>query len=490
MQKKEPIQAAATTLIGRAAFPVSDIEPARELLPEVPYKQAVEHLLSAGATTRLGEEENRVAALASSLDTRAKEFGQRVQKTLQKLAVVWKELYDLAGTGVQPWAYRQMILGLRTEMNNVLERDTPAYHIPSLFVKNVVAAHRERLALELQQAERDLEARRRRCQRFRSIESCSSYRGQLVADVVGNPVIAALHKAFCDHRPLCLSPDAMWLLVIQGVAHHINMHAEILRKQFVKHEGKLLVQVRRDDFVKGSPENPWAEVIEELSFLVQKHIGQNQDRFTPRFSTTGPIERTAASIVLLDAMQSYFQYKLFTMCGIPAISLQGTPEDWQQLSERTMAFRDLGLDWWITPLQPILHELVRSASGEIDQPFWQSIYKYESFSGGNAVTGWINAFFPYLKGKQPELLARNRWLAEGGARLEALLSAQHDPVAFGADGPGLDQFPSGLAVAPFLWDYRDQELFNMEFISGFVGVKQDPTTMTLCPEIGWAIREA
>src|SRR6516164_8770365 len=139
MQKTEPIQAVATTLIGRAAFAVSDVEPARELLPEVPYKQAVEHLLSAGAATRSGEEENRVAALASSLDTRAKEFGQRVQKALQKLAVVWKELYDLAGTGVQPWAYRQMILGLRTEMNNVLERDTPAYHIPSLFVKNVVA---------------------------------------------------------------------------------------------------------------------------------------------------------------------------------------------------------------------------------------------------------------------------------------------------------------------------------------------------------------
>jgi len=49
-------------------------------------------------------------------------------------------------------------------------------------------------------------------------------------------------------------------------------------------------------------------------------------------------------------------------------------------------------------------------------------------------------------------------------------------------------FPSGLARAPFVWKYFGQR-FEMEFLGGFVGVGQDPATLTLRPEIGWAIRE-
>jgi hypothetical protein len=30
----------------------------------------------------------------------------------------------------------------------------------------------------------------------------------------------------------------------------------------------------------------------------------------------------------------------------------------------------------------------------------------------------------------------------------------------------------------------------MEFIGGLIGIKQDPTTLSLRPEIGWAIRES
>ena len=32
--------------------------------------------------------------------------------------------------------------------------------------------------------------------------------------------------------------------------------------------------------------------------------------------------------------------------------------------------------------------------------------------------------------------------------------------------------------------------FDMEFLGGFVGVAQDQETLTLRPEIGWAVREA
>src|SRR5262249_41686527 len=145
-------------------------------------------------------------------------------------------------------------------------------------------------------------------QSTRSIEACSRYHGRLVAKVLAHPVLVALQRAFMQHRPLCLSPDMIWLLLCQGVAHHINVHAESLRSRMVQHQGKVQIEVRRDDFVKGSPENPWGEVIDEFSTQVRGHIGSAHDLFIPRFSTTGPTERIAAEIVLLDAVQSYFEY--------------------------------------------------------------------------------------------------------------------------------------------------------------------------------------
>jgi hypothetical protein len=68
------------------------------------------------------------------------------------------------------------------------------------------------------------------------IESCSRYHGRLLDRVAVHPVVAAVHRAFMYHHPLCLSPDTIWLMIIQGVANHINVHAEELRPWFVSHQ--------------------------------------------------------------------------------------------------------------------------------------------------------------------------------------------------------------------------------------------------------------
>ena len=321
----------------------------------------------------------------------------------------------------------------------------------------------------------------------RSIEACSRYHGRLVADVLAHPVIVSLHRAFTQHRPLCLSPDMVWLLICQGVAHHVNVHAENLRSRCVRHQGKAQIEVRRDDFIKGSPENPWGEVIDEFSLRVREHVGSAHDLFVPRFSTTSPTERIAAEIVLLDAMQSYFEYELHTFCGIPAITLEGTVADWQELADRAKAFAQFDLEWWLTPLQPILQEFVATARGDVRRAFWESVYKFDSFSGGAAITGWIAAFFPYFKDQQGNATEMNPWLAEGGAKLKRLLAGKWDQERFDVGGPSPGAFPSGLARAPFVWNYLGQR-FDMQFLGGFV-VAQDPATLALRPEIGWAIRQ-
>src|SRR5262249_6416622 len=199
-----------------STFEVSDVERATRPLPEVPYKQAVEALL----TTGLAEHE------------------------------------------------RRMIERMRGRFTIALPEPPPS----------------------------------------RPIEACARYHGRLLADVPFHPVVAAAHRSFMDHRPLRLSPDAIWLMICQAVANHVHAPAEELRARLVRHEGRARIDVRRDDFVKGSPENPWPEVFAEFSAGVRDHVGPAIDLFLPAFSTTGPAERAAAEVVLLDAVRSYFQY--------------------------------------------------------------------------------------------------------------------------------------------------------------------------------------
>jgi hypothetical protein len=45
-----------------------------------------------------------------------------------------------------------------------------------------------------------------------------------------------------------------------------------------------------------------------------------------------------------------------------------------------------------------------------------------------------------------------------------------------------------LAWAPFRWKYLDRS-FEMKFLGGFMGVRQDAGTLHLGPEIGWSVWE-
>ena len=366
---------------------------------------------------------------------------------------------------------------LQRRKESLVERAALLRRLPPAFAREEHRRHTEQALAEVEGLEAGL----------RPTEACSRYHGRLVVGSGAHPFLAAIHNAFMDHRPLCLSPDMVWLLLCQGAANHVNAHAEQLRPRFVRHQGKAQIVIRRDDFVKGSPENPWAEVIDAFAAQVAEHVGPTHDLFLPRFSTTGPTERAAALVVLLDAMQSYFDYVLMTLCGIPAITLEGTAEDWQVLAERAGGFAPLGLEWWLEPLAPILGQFAAAARGQVDVGFWQSLYRYNSYSGGASVTGWVAGLFPYLKDDSGRATVPNRWLREGGEGLERLLAGAEER-GFGQDGPALGNFPSGLARAPFRWEFLHQAC-DMELLGGFVGVSQDAQTLSLRPEIGWAVRE-
>jgi Domain of unknown function (DUF4419) len=205
------------------------------------------------------------------------------------------------------------------------------------------------------------------------------------------------------------------------------------------------------------------------------------------FQQLGPVERAASEVVLLDTLHAYFSYEVRTVCGIPTITLEGTPEDWRSIARRVRAFSAFDLNWWIDPVLGICEQFVRASEGTVDPDFWNSIYKWQGPDGsGDAyVTGWVLKLFPYLddprakldapRGKRSAapLLCRNGWLA---ARPAAVF-------------PGRDDFPASPAKAPFQWQHME-EVFEMEFVGGLMGIAQNPTNLCLRPEIGWAVRHA
>jgi len=319
------------------------------------------------------------------------------------------------------------------------------------------------------------------------VESCSRYHGKLVANVRSHPLIGSLHAAFSSHRPVALSPDIVWLTLCQGLAHHVNANAEVLRPRLVSHPGKLKLVVRRDDFVKGSPENPWPEVFAEFSAAICSHIGEVHRLVVANFSTTGPVERSASEVALLDTVQAFFDYEVHTLCGIPSITLEGTSEDWRMIAGRVQEFRRFDMDWWVDPLQPILDQFVAASEGQVDQEFWESIYKWQGPAGSGSphVSGWVLKLFPYVDNPMKHIrfvgqttpnppIRRNPWLER--------------PPSF-RDGPGRDAFPGLPSKAPFLWRYLGTN-YEMEFIGGLMGIAQDSVTLRLRPEIGWAVRPA
>jgi uncharacterized protein DUF4419 len=298
-----------------------------------------------------------------------------------------------------------------------------------------------------------------------------------------HPLVQMANAAFYDHRPITLSPDAIWFCIAQGFARHVNLNVERLRRRFVRHEGTVRLIVRRADFTLGQV-NPWPEVFAAFSDQISAHLGKLRDLVVGDFSTTGPIERAGSEVVLMDAFQGYFEYEVLVGCGIPAITLLGTPADWRSVYERAAMLGELDLEWWTRALLPVLDRIVRTAEGHDDPEFWQSLYHHKSSSRGSELTGWIHVLFPYLENQQTGAVSRNPYLEEWERAYEA---ARTTRKVSHMNGPYPGSIPSGLASAPVeVTDVRTGVMHRMRFIAGMFGVVEDDAG-ALAPEFGWAV---
>ncbi|MBQ0047907.1 MAG: DUF4419 domain-containing protein [Prevotellaceae bacterium] len=303
-----------------------------------------------------------------------------------------------------------------------------------------------------------------------------------------NAMFSMLMMAYAHHRPLILSPDDVWLCISQGFAQHVNQNAEALRDKLVSHEGKITLSVETSQLLLGKEDvgvdttnlKPidWPKIFDGFVAQMKANAkGNIVDNMCANFTTTTVDSRIASQITLMNAMQPYFNYEVFRVaCGIPYITIKGTPEDWQKVLDKARSLEQYDLKWWTDRLCPVLEEFVKTAQGKPDHQFWRCMMtqiEIDKIRGGGCSNvmptlfdGWFLALFPYdTKGRTPEKITKSRDMLNSVKSADFLYRVQ-------------DAMGNTVLETP------------MQFHAGFVGIDENQDTYELKARIGWIVRKA
>ena len=302
----------------------------------------------------------------------------------------------------------------------------------------------------------------------------SSFANKSLVDGDDNAFFSMVCLAYAQHRPIVLSPDIMWIIICNGYSQYVNRDPEKFRQYLVGHEGKETL------VIKTTPETTTAQKVEKFAELIAKETkGDVAELMTCNFSTTGMIERMVSQITLMETVKEYFDYlELLAGCGIPSVTLEGTPDDWRLLREKTRKLGEFGVKKWTNKLDPILNEFVLAAEGQINLDFWFDMAvkgrprDFHLKAGGGCLPtygptpfdGWFLEFIPFdIRGERPA------------------------KIPYGHDLPPL------MTSVPII-QYVEDDMGNciginaLDLRGGIVGLAQDKETKALRPEIGWLVR--
>jgi hypothetical protein len=106
----------------------------------------------------------------------------------------------------------------------------------------------------------------------------------------------------------------------------------------------------------------------------------------PAFTTTTKSDQATASIIMMSAMQKYFDYTCGIACGLPSVTLLGQKSDWEEILTRAERLKPFGEEptMFYGLLKPVLTRFVQTfddPDSEDIRDFWQKIAHY---SGGGS----------------------------------------------------------------------------------------------------------
>ena len=174
----------------------------------------------------------------------------------------------------------------------------------------------------------------------------NSFNGEEMCYLGEDNFYKCIVQAFADHRSLVLSPDMVWLIIGQGFSRYVNAHSDELRDKLVSHQGEMVLRVENGNDVLNPSKGNWTQLLNDFSAMIAENTkGEVADMMTANFSTTSMDERIASQITLMETVKTYFDFwNAVIACGIPTITLEGTPEDWQKVREKARGLSKYGLE--------------------------------------------------------------------------------------------------------------------------------------------------
>ena len=235
------------------------------------------------------------------------------------------------------------------------------------------------------------------------------------------PTLSGIFYAHCNHYPIRIKPDDIWLLIVQCFSHHVNVNSESLRKYFVNFEEKKNLKVRIESFK--IDKNDLETFVENINQEMEKYVGDDIiNNLTPDFTTTDINTKLVCQMSIMDSFKKYFNYELgICICGIPYIILEGVVEDYKKIISKAKKLSKYNFGWYINQIIPIIQKMVEAKEGKVDIDFFKNIIlkkeKIESSYNGclpskskykiEYIDGWITKFFGYYKDDDNNLIELN-----------------------------------------------------------------------------------
>lgn len=213
--------------------------------------------------------------------------------------------------------------------------------------------------------------------------------------------INVLADAYSRHIGLVVNPHDIWFVILANVVSLMQDNPADFRTIFIASEQKELLLVPQD--------HPTDINVQALTQALRQAAPVDISVFLPEFSSATPEANLAMSACVLDMARHHYDYGMFC-CGIPAIDLRGTREDWIAMCTAidriiTLIHNCGGRQTVIRPVIDYLDAALKVGSNillSFDQDqaeFWNDIFTQNNVgSGGDLqVNGWICDLYHNVK---------------------------------------------------------------------------------------------
>ena len=193
-------------------------------------------------------------------------------------------------------------------------------------------------------------------------------------------------EAYNNHWTLDMRPEDWFYTFVQMIALAIDRGSktEAVTDFFVDHKDKKTLTVTVGEDSPLDVDYSW--FLDQMTKQIDENIKTENfvDLMTANFSSSSKNDRIVSSITTMMSVQEFFEYRMMCGCGIPAVAMRGTEDDWIKLQQKFIYLevlltpikevidQFLPYDWW-TSIGNICQKLIQTYRGEPDLVWWHSI---------------------------------------------------------------------------------------------------------------------